>query len=200
MRYASASLRIPMVPETDIQLRRIRDYEDYQFPAERHISSAIKHLIPEIFTSDPSQRPMLHEILDHPFFTQGLSDGKYLRSFLTNSLLQEPCRHSYPHQRSMSLRTFEAYLIVKAQPTSRGSAKRACWMLTIANLSRPTPPSRQQPNAKHNNSRSGNEGNCATKGGILRPASRNRRSSRRPFSGRAVRFLPSLARRDSRSW
>lgn len=50
--------------------RRIRDNE-YEFPADRRIGSAVKTLIQQILTPDPSQRPTLFEILDHLFFTQG---------------------------------------------------------------------------------------------------------------------------------
>ncbi|KAF8957807.1 kinase-like domain-containing protein [Flammula alnicola] len=50
--------------------KRIRDNE-YEFPTERVISSAVQHLIQQILTPDPSQRPTLHEIVDHAFFTQG---------------------------------------------------------------------------------------------------------------------------------
>ncbi|KIM34660.1 hypothetical protein M413DRAFT_33120 [Hebeloma cylindrosporum] len=50
--------------------RRIRDNE-YEFPTERVISSAVQHLISQILTPVPSQRPTLHEIVDHAFFTQG---------------------------------------------------------------------------------------------------------------------------------
>jgi cell cycle serine/threonine-protein kinase CDC5/MSD2 len=50
--------------------RRIRDNE-YEFPTERAISSAVQHLISQILTPVPSQRPTLHEIVDHAFFTLG---------------------------------------------------------------------------------------------------------------------------------
>ena len=50
--------------------RRIRDNE-YEFPTDRVISSAVQHLIQQILTPIPSQRPTLHEIVDHQFFTQG---------------------------------------------------------------------------------------------------------------------------------
>lgn len=49
---------------------RIRENE-YEFPTDRVISSAVQHLIQQILTLDPSQRPTLHEIVDHSFFTQG---------------------------------------------------------------------------------------------------------------------------------
>lgn len=55
---------------TDLSCRRIRDNE-YEFPADRKIGTAAKTLIQQILTPDPSQRPTLHEILDHLFFTQG---------------------------------------------------------------------------------------------------------------------------------
>ena len=50
--------------------RRIRDNE-YEFPTDRIISTAVQHLIQQILTPIPSQRPTLYEIVDHPFFTQG---------------------------------------------------------------------------------------------------------------------------------
>lgn len=50
--------------------RRIRDNE-YEFPTDRVISSAVQHLIQQILTPDPAQRPTLHEIVDHAFFVQG---------------------------------------------------------------------------------------------------------------------------------
>ncbi|KAF8156060.1 kinase-like domain-containing protein [Crassisporium funariophilum] len=50
--------------------KRIRDNE-YEFPTDRVISGAVQHLIQQILTPDPSQRPTLHEIVDHTFFTQG---------------------------------------------------------------------------------------------------------------------------------
>ncbi|KAH9478186.1 Serine/threonine-protein kinase plo1 [Psilocybe cubensis] len=50
--------------------KRIRDNE-YEFPTERVISSAVQHLIQLILTPNPAERPTLHEIVDHTFFTQG---------------------------------------------------------------------------------------------------------------------------------
>ncbi|EDR03567.1 uncharacterized protein LACBIDRAFT_191474 [Laccaria bicolor S238N-H82] len=50
--------------------KRIRDNE-YEFPTDRVISGAVQHLIQQILTPNPSQRPTLHEIVDHAFFTQG---------------------------------------------------------------------------------------------------------------------------------
>lgn len=50
--------------------RRIRD-NTYEFPSDRKIGTAVKTLIQQILTPDPSLRPTLFEILDHLFFTQG---------------------------------------------------------------------------------------------------------------------------------
>ncbi|KAF8882459.1 kinase-like domain-containing protein [Infundibulicybe gibba] len=51
--------------------KRIRDNQ-YEFPPERSVSSHSQHLIQQILTSDPQLRPTLHDIVDHPFFTQGI--------------------------------------------------------------------------------------------------------------------------------
>jgi len=51
-------------------VRRIRDNE-YEFPKERAISRAAQHLIQLILAPDPSQRPTLHDIVDHEFFVRG---------------------------------------------------------------------------------------------------------------------------------
>ncbi|PPQ72561.1 hypothetical protein CVT24_004890 [Panaeolus cyanescens] len=50
--------------------KRIRDNE-YEFPTDRVISTAVQHLIQQILTPNPSERPTLHEIVDHTFFTMG---------------------------------------------------------------------------------------------------------------------------------
>lgn len=54
--------------------RRIRD-NDYEFPADRLVSTAVKDLIQLILTHDPQKRPTLHEIIDHTFFTQATFPG-----------------------------------------------------------------------------------------------------------------------------
>ncbi|KAG9024096.1 Cell cycle serine/threonine-protein kinase cdc5/MSD2 [Tulasnella sp. JGI-2019a] len=53
--------------------QRIRD-NMYEFPttADRPLSEEVMHLIEQILTHDPEQRPKLYDILDHPFFTEGL--------------------------------------------------------------------------------------------------------------------------------
>ncbi|KAI0712771.1 kinase-like domain-containing protein [Cerioporus squamosus] len=50
--------------------KRIHD-NDYEFPADRAVSTPVKELIQSILTPDPSQRPTLHDIVDHPWFTAG---------------------------------------------------------------------------------------------------------------------------------
>lgn len=50
--------------------RRIRDNE-YDFPADRGISTVVQQLIQQILIPIPSERPTLLEIVDHLFFTQG---------------------------------------------------------------------------------------------------------------------------------
>ncbi|KAF9550436.1 Pkinase-domain-containing protein [Agrocybe pediades] len=50
--------------------KRIRDNE-YEFPPDRSPSSNAQNLIQQILTPNPSERPTLHQIVDHAFFTQG---------------------------------------------------------------------------------------------------------------------------------
>ncbi|KAI0039012.1 Pkinase-domain-containing protein [Auriscalpium vulgare] len=50
--------------------QRIRDNQ-YEFPSDREISLEARELVKQILTPDPQQRPSLHEIIDHAFFTQG---------------------------------------------------------------------------------------------------------------------------------
>ncbi|KAK7047342.1 Cell cycle serine/threonine-protein kinase cdc5/MSD2 [Paramarasmius palmivorus] len=49
---------------------RIRD-NDYEFPAERNISTYAKALIQSILTPQPENRPSLYQIVDDDFFTRG---------------------------------------------------------------------------------------------------------------------------------
>ncbi|KAH9930802.1 kinase-like domain-containing protein [Amylocystis lapponica] len=54
--------------------KRIRDNE-YEFPADRVVSSQVQELVQKILTPDPQQRPMLHKIVEHVFFTAGTVPG-----------------------------------------------------------------------------------------------------------------------------
>ncbi|KAI0941865.1 hypothetical protein AcV7_002434 [Taiwanofungus camphoratus] len=54
--------------------KRIRDNE-YEFPADRVVSRQVQELVQEILTPNPQQRPTLHEIVDHVFFTSGTVPG-----------------------------------------------------------------------------------------------------------------------------
>ena len=51
--------------------RRIRDNE-YEFPADRVVSFEVQELVQQILTPNPQERPTLHEIIDHEWFTRGL--------------------------------------------------------------------------------------------------------------------------------
>lgn len=51
--------------------KRIRDNE-YEFPADRIVSLEVRELVQQTLTPDPQQRPTLHEILDHSWFTRGI--------------------------------------------------------------------------------------------------------------------------------
>ncbi|PBK68880.1 Pkinase-domain-containing protein [Armillaria solidipes] len=44
---------------------------DYDFPPERPVSSEAKELITSILASDPQLRPTVHEIVAHPFLSEG---------------------------------------------------------------------------------------------------------------------------------
>ncbi|OCH85271.1 Pkinase-domain-containing protein [Obba rivulosa] len=44
---------------------------EYEFPPDRVVSLEVQHLVSQILTLDPSQRPSLHEILSHAWFTRG---------------------------------------------------------------------------------------------------------------------------------
>ncbi|CCM05981.1 uncharacterized protein FIBRA_08222 [Fibroporia radiculosa] len=54
--------------------KRIRDNE-YEFPADRVVSQQVQELVQQTLTPDPQQRPTLHEIVDHRWFTTGIVPG-----------------------------------------------------------------------------------------------------------------------------
>ncbi|KAH8101081.1 kinase-like domain-containing protein [Cristinia sonorae] len=54
--------------------KRIRDNE-YEFPADRIVSGEVQELVQAILTPVPQERPTLHEIVDHEFFTNGIVPG-----------------------------------------------------------------------------------------------------------------------------
>ena len=56
---------------TKIICRRIRDNQ-YEFPADRPISTDARELIQQILTPIPTERPTLYEIVDHAFFVNGI--------------------------------------------------------------------------------------------------------------------------------
>ncbi|KAI5122621.1 hypothetical protein M0805_008710 [Coniferiporia weirii] len=59
--------------------KRIRDNE-YDFPQERPVSLEVQDLIQQILTHDPQQRPTLHDIVDHRFFTSGIVPSQIPRT------------------------------------------------------------------------------------------------------------------------
>ncbi|KAH9923446.1 Pkinase-domain-containing protein [Epithele typhae] len=78
---------------------RIRE-NDYGFPADRPVSKGVQELIQQILTSDPAQRPTLHEIVDHVWFTEGIVPG-----YMPVSAHDSPpdFRHVAPHMSRMNL-------------------------------------------------------------------------------------------------
>ena len=46
-------------------------HNNYEFPPNKPISADAQDLISQILTQDPKERPTLHEIADHSFFTKG---------------------------------------------------------------------------------------------------------------------------------
>ena len=54
--------------------RRIRDNQ-YEFPSHRDVSLDARELVQQILTPNPQERPSLHDIVDHAFFTTGIVPG-----------------------------------------------------------------------------------------------------------------------------
>ena len=54
--------------------RRIRDNQ-YEFPPHRDVSLDARELVQQILTPNPQERPTLHSIIDHAFFTRGIVPG-----------------------------------------------------------------------------------------------------------------------------
>lgn len=51
--------------------RRIRG-NDWTFPTDREVSPDAQELVKRILVREPEDRPTLHQIVDHPFFTKGI--------------------------------------------------------------------------------------------------------------------------------
>ncbi|KAI0247980.1 kinase-like domain-containing protein [Lactifluus subvellereus] len=54
--------------------QRIRDNQ-YEFPPHRDVSLDARELVQQILTPNPQERPSLHNIVDHAFFTRGIVPG-----------------------------------------------------------------------------------------------------------------------------
>ena len=59
---------------TSTPRRRIRDNQ-YEFPSHRDVSLDARELVQQILTPNPQERPSLHDIVDHSFFTHGIVPG-----------------------------------------------------------------------------------------------------------------------------
>ena len=59
---------------TPIPHRRIRDNQ-YEFPSHWDVSLDARELVQQILTPNPQERPSLHDIVDHAFFTSGIVSG-----------------------------------------------------------------------------------------------------------------------------
>ena len=88
--------------------RRIRD-NDYEFPADRAVSTLVKELIQSILTPDPSQRPTLYDIVDHDWFTTGTVPG-----FIPSSAHDTPpdFRHIQRHMSQANLARLRRYALL----------------------------------------------------------------------------------------
>ncbi len=62
-------------PEVKLTYEKIRKGV-YSFPEQISISDNVKNLITKIFNLDPSKRPNLDEIYDHPFLNSGFGMTK----------------------------------------------------------------------------------------------------------------------------
>ncbi|KAF9479342.1 Pkinase-domain-containing protein [Pholiota conissans] len=98
--------------------KRIRDNE-YEFPTERVISSAVQNLIQQILTPDPSQRPSLHEIVDHAFFTQG-PVPPYIPTSAHDSA--PDFRHISKSASDANLKRLRKYSLLDADPATLGAS------------------------------------------------------------------------------
>ncbi|KAI0367402.1 Pkinase-domain-containing protein [Pilatotrama ljubarskyi] len=95
--------------------KRIRDNE-YEFPADRAVSKSVQELIQQILTPDPQQRPTLHEIVDHTWFTTGIVPG-----YIPTSAHDAPpdFRHIARHMSEANLARLRRYaLLDEDQSTS----------------------------------------------------------------------------------
>ncbi|KAI8974782.1 Pkinase-domain-containing protein [Trametes punicea] len=95
--------------------KRIRDNE-YEFPTDRAVSKLVQDLIQQILTPDPQQRPTLHEIVDHAWFTTGTVPG-----YIPTSAHDTPpdFRHITRHMSEANLARLRRYaLLDEDQSTS----------------------------------------------------------------------------------
>ncbi|KAI9431856.1 kinase-like domain-containing protein [Lactarius indigo] len=58
----------------EVDIWRIRDNQ-YEFPSHRDVSLDAREPVQQILTPNPQERPSLHDIVDHAFFTCGIVPG-----------------------------------------------------------------------------------------------------------------------------
>ena len=64
-------------PEVKMTYEKIKKVI-YSFPEQVSLSENVKHLITQIFNADPSKRPTLDQILEHPFLNNGVNIPKFM--------------------------------------------------------------------------------------------------------------------------
>ncbi|TCD67323.1 Cell cycle serine/threonine-protein kinase cdc5/MSD2 [Steccherinum ochraceum] len=94
--------------------KRIRDNE-YDFPADRVVSTEVQELVQAILTPNPQERPTLHQIVDHEFFTNGIVPG-----YIPNSAHDAPpdFRHITPPVSQANLARLRKTALLDEEVTS----------------------------------------------------------------------------------
>ncbi|KAH9887930.1 Pkinase-domain-containing protein [Cubamyces lactineus] len=101
--------------------QRIRD-NVYEFPADRVVSKLVQELIQQILTPDPQQRPTLHEIVDHAWFTTGTVPG-----YIPTSAHDAPpdFRHIARHMSEANLARLRRYALLDEDQSTSIAVPRA---------------------------------------------------------------------------
>ncbi|KAG5730046.1 Cell cycle serine/threonine-protein kinase CDC5/MSD2 [Termitomyces sp. T112] len=101
--------------------KRIRNNE-YDFPPERRISEHAQVLIQQILTPNPQERPTLHDIVEHPFFTQGT-----IPSYIPTSAHDAPpdFRHITRVQSQSNLKRLRRYALMDEDQVTSISVPKA---------------------------------------------------------------------------
>ena len=95
-------------PEVKMTYEKIKKVI-YQFPEQVPLSDNVKNLITKIFVADPSKRPTLDQILEHPFLNNGVNvpkvmhistlamapDKKMIENMLAKDVAQKPAQQMF---------------------------------------------------------------------------------------------------------